>query len=87
LVAGKDQARYGEPIQADADEDDVAELARTGNLQVRVSSGSDALSAIPTDRIEAVNTLLSPLDTKEVPILICVGLNYKSHSKQSPALF
>jgi hypothetical protein len=40
--------KYGEPIIGEADVDNIAELARLGNLEVRVLEGSDALSAKPT---------------------------------------
>jgi len=81
LVTGEDEPRYGEPILSNSDNDDIAELAAAGNLQVKYCEGNDALSATPTDRVETVKKLLGPLEAKEVPIIRCIGLNYKTHSK------
>jgi hypothetical protein len=34
-----------------------------------------------TDEVVTVHKLLGPLTKEDVPILRCVGLNYKTHSK------
>ncbi|EXJ66679.1 5-carboxymethyl-2-hydroxymuconate isomerase [Cladophialophora psammophila CBS 110553] len=75
---GANEVRYGEPILEDPDAD-VASLASTGNLQVRVLEGFDPLKAIPTGQLDTVKELLGPLEPKDVPIIRCVGLNYKTH--------
>lgn len=72
--------KYGEPILSNADSD-VHQLALDGKLEVTVLEGADVLSALPTDRKEAVKTLLGPLTPKGVPYVRCIGLNYKSHSE------
>jgi hypothetical protein len=69
---------YGEP-QVSSDTD-VLQEARDGKLQVKVLEGDSALTATPTDEIQTVRTLLSPLTQQEVPIVRCIGLNYKTHS-------
>ncbi len=73
------EIRYGEPILQSPDED-VASLASSGKLQVRILEGPDPLSAVPTGRIHTVKELLGPLEPKDVPIIRCIGLNYKTHS-------
>lgn len=45
-----------------------------------VYEGSDPFSLQPTARTEAVHRLLGPLAPEHVPIIRCIGLNYKSHS-------
>jgi hypothetical protein len=82
--ADTDKAKYGIPILSNPN-DNIAELARTGHLKVKVCEGSDALSATPTEQVEVVQILLGPLDAREVPIVRCIGLNYKTHSKFQPS--
>jgi len=86
LAEGESKARYGEPILANPGEDDVAELASAGELQVKICEGSDPLSAVPTSKTQTVKTLLGPFEPKDVPIIRCIGLNYKTHSRVSPYL-
>jgi len=78
--------QYGEPILPN-EADDIAELARKGELKVKVCKGSDPLSATPTEQIQTVKTLLGPLEPKDVPIIRCIGLNYKTHSKFSKKIY
>lgn len=80
------EAKYGEPILDSADAD-VAALARDGKLEVNVFSGDDALSAQPTGSKDKVKTLLGPLRPQEVPIIRCIGLNYKTHIKETGRAF
>jgi hypothetical protein len=80
IPAGESKVKYGVPILSGAN-DDVAKLASKGQLKVKVCKGNDALNAIPTEQVETVKTLLGPLDAHEVPIIRCIGLNYKTHSK------
>ena len=74
-------AKYGEPIIGDSSSNDIAYLAREGKLTVHVCDGESALEAKPTSRVEKVERLLGPLVPQEVPIIRCIGLNYKSHSR------
>lgn len=74
-------AKYGEPLLENSSPDDIADLAASGNLWVKVLEGSDALSAKPTENKEKVSKLLGPLAAEEVPIVRCIGLNYKTHSE------
>ena len=78
-VGGSD-VRLGQPIVDDEQSSQVAQLASEGKLEVEVLSGNCALDAVPTGERERVGTLLGPLTAREVPIIRCIGLNYKSHS-------
>ncbi|KIM94686.1 hypothetical protein OIDMADRAFT_34699 [Oidiodendron maius Zn] len=75
---GGDGIRYGEPILSNSTED-IVSLAETSRLQVKVCDGNDPFTAKPTERVETVKKLLGPLDQKEVAIIRCIGLNYKTH--------
>ncbi|KAF2485021.1 hypothetical protein BDY17DRAFT_247386 [Neohortaea acidophila] len=76
------QERYGRPVVSSPD-DDIAALAKAGSLTVQVCEGIDALSARPTDREDRVQRLLGPLRPEEVPIIRCIGLNYKTHIRET----
>lgn len=77
---GDGSVQYGEPIVEGASTD-IAKLARDGKLEVHVCSGEDVFSAKPTAEKKLVKKLLGPLKPDEVPIIRCIGLNYKTHSK------
>lgn len=81
---GGSQIRYGEPILTDSEENAVADLADAGQLKVKVCEGDSPLTAVPTSKIETVGKLFGPLEVKDVPIIRCIGLNYKTHSKPPP---
>jgi len=71
--------KHGEPIvDAKADIDD---LAQKGSLKVKVLEGSDFVSMAPTGQEDEVKELLGPLTPKDVAVIRCTGLNYKTHSK------
>ncbi|KAE8372127.1 hypothetical protein BDV26DRAFT_298145 [Aspergillus bertholletiae] len=70
--------RFGEPIITD-DNEDITSLAIDNRLQVRVCEGNDPFSLQVTSSTETVFQLLGPLEPKHVPIIRCIGLNYKSH--------
>jgi hypothetical protein len=74
-------AKFGEPICED--ETDFGTLAQSGQLQVKVLEGSGPFSLQPTDQVERVHQLLGPLEPNNVPIIRCIGLNYKSHSTRA----
>jgi len=79
---GEAEIRYGEPLlEKDSDVDSIAQLAQDGKLQVKMLEGQDIWNARPTDRVETVGQLLGPLEAETVPIIRCIGLNYKTHSK------
>lgn len=71
--------KYGEPIAAL--DTDITKLAQEGKLQVQQFVGTDPLHLEKTDLVEDVARLYGPLEPKDVPIIRCIGLNYKSHSK------
>lgn len=78
--------RYGEPLLSETQADDIAYLAETGQLQVKVCDGSDPFTNLRvTDQVEGVHRLLGPLAPESVPIIRCIGLNYRSHSAISPS--
>lgn len=75
--------KYGEPLLDDFKDADIATLARDGQLSVRICEGATALDVVPTANVETVQQLLGPLHPAEVPIIRCIGLNYKTHSQFS----
>lgn len=77
---GDGSVQYGEPI-VEGPSTDIAKLARDGKLEVHVCSGEDVFSAKTTSEKRLVKKLLGPLRPEEVPIVRCIGLNYKSHSE------
>ena len=79
---GSADVRYGDPILPEGSTGiNISELASQGKLQVKVLKGADPFSATPCGRTESVKKLLGPLEPRDVPIIRCIGLNYKTHSK------
>ena len=79
--------KYGEPIlpsSSDEKNPDIDALAQQGGLKVKVLAGDNPLLAKPTGEEDEVKQLLGPLTPKDVPIVRCVGLNYRTHSKLRP---
>jgi hypothetical protein len=83
-TSGHGNVQYGEPVVSSSEEFD--DLLKAGKLQVRVCEGSDPFSARPTEQIQTVRTLLGPLRPEDVPIIRCIGLNYKTHSQYEELL-
>lgn len=80
-VSAKDGSiKYGEPIVSDS-KPDIDALAQDGKLKVKVLEGKTFVDAKPTGEEDEVKQLLGPLRPQDVPIVRCVGLNYKTHSK------
>ncbi|WPH00200.1 Hypothetical protein R9X50_00302300 [Acrodontium crateriforme] len=78
-VSAKDgQIHFGEPIVSD-EKADIDQLAREGQLNVKVLEGANFLQAEPTGAEDTVKTLLGPLTPNDVPVIRCTGLNYKTH--------
>ncbi|KAM0708650.1 hypothetical protein Q7P35_005302 [Cladosporium inversicolor] len=78
-VSAKDGSiKYGEPIVSE-DKPDIDALAQKGGLKVKVLEGESFLLAKPTGEEDEVKQLLGPLTPKDVPIVRCVGLNYRTH--------
>lgn len=80
--------RYGDPVLAgDPKAADIDALARAGELEVQVLEGSVKDAGLfglkGTGERDVVGTLLGPLTPADVPIVRCVGLNYKTHSMSS----
>ncbi|CAG8440725.1 13595_t:CDS:10 [Ambispora gerdemannii] len=53
------------------------------DLEARVITGDIFNSCQITDTILPVKKLLSPLSKSQVPIIRCVGLNYRKHAKET----
>ena len=80
-VSAKDgKIRYGEPIVSDS-KPDIDQLAQDGKLEVKILEGANPIEAKPTGEQDSVKQLLGPLTPKDVPIIRCIGLNYKTHSR------
>lgn len=77
--------RYGEPI-LETEDADIAALARDGKLRVNIYEGSGPLSCEATDEEAKVEKLLGPFESKHVPLIYCIGLNYKAHSEAASSL-
>lgn len=75
--------KYGEPILTEGEKNpDIDALALAGGLKVKVLQGENPIVAKPTGEEDEVKKggLLGPLTPKDVPIVRCVGLNYRTHS-------
>ncbi|KAI2623477.1 hypothetical protein GGS26DRAFT_600352 [Hypomontagnella submonticulosa] len=75
-------ALIGEPVDREID---VGKAVRNGEaVQVRVFSGSSVLNpGSPTNAIETISRILSPLSAAEVGTIRCIGLNYANHAKEA----
>ncbi|KAH8548833.1 degradation of aromatic compounds [Umbelopsis sp. PMI_123] len=73
--------RFGEPIVDEATPQlTVDKLFGNGTLQANLIEGDIFSSeAIVTDQVVKVSKLLAPLSREQIPIIKCVGLNYKAH--------
>lgn len=71
--------KYGEPI-VDNETTDIAQLAKDGILEVTQLVGDNPFSLQTTSTTETVYKLFGPFEPKDVPIIRCIGLNYKTHS-------
>ncbi|KAK9449626.1 fumarylacetoacetate hydrolase domain-containing 2 [Limtongia smithiae] len=82
-VSSKDgKVKYGDPVIEDVTAD-IGHLALAGQLEVEVLDGTDPLSALPTGERDIVSVLLGPLVPEDVPVIRCIGLNYKTHILES----
>ncbi|KAJ8606150.1 hypothetical protein MRB53_041157 [Persea americana] len=78
-VSKKDGSiRYGDPI-VEGKNPDIDGLASAGNLKVKVLEGKTPLEAKATGEEDGVAELLGPLTPKDVGIVKCIGINYKTH--------
>ena len=85
IPEGSSDVRYGDPIIPEGSTVlDIGDLANQGKLQVKVLEGADVFSASATGQTETVKKLLGPLEPRDVPIIRCIGLNYKTHSTWRP---
>ncbi|EED14953.1 fumarylacetoacetate hydrolase, putative [Talaromyces stipitatus ATCC 10500] len=86
FVATDGRTLYGEPILLSPDFDLGTTTAEI-KLQAKVIVGSDIYDETGatriTDEVVTVQKLLGPLTQEDVPILRCVGLNYKTHIQET----
>ncbi|KAL6917089.1 hypothetical protein ACHAPO_009354 [Fusarium lateritium] len=72
----------GEPILP-APDFDLGDTTEKDGLKARVIEGDDIYDTTGatrvTDEVVTVKTLLGPLESTDVPIIRCVGLNYATH--------
>jgi 2-keto-4-pentenoate hydratase/2-oxohepta-3-ene-1,7-dioic acid hydratase in catechol pathway len=82
VSASDGTVKYGQPILNSPDVD-VAALAKEGKLEVHVAEGGSPLAAQPGSQKDQVKSLLGPFRVEDVPIIRCIGLNYKTHIKET----
>lgn len=82
VSASDGTVKYGQPI-LDSPDVDVAALAEEGKLEVLVAEGENPLAARPGSQKDQVKSLLGPFRVEDVPIIRCIGLNYKTHIKET----
>lgn len=72
----------GQPVDSNVD---VGAAVRKGEeVKVKVFSGSSVLDAgSPTDKVEVIDRVLSPLTQQEAGTIRCIGLNYKEHAHEA----
>lgn len=72
----------GQPVDSSVD---VGSAVRKGEeVHVKVFSGSSVLEpGSPTDKVEVVDRVLSPLTQQESGTIRCIGLNYKEHAHEA----
>ncbi|KAF3767371.1 hypothetical protein M406DRAFT_355551 [Cryphonectria parasitica EP155] len=76
-----DAVVIGEPLDSNVD---VGAALRLGQeVKVKVFSGSSVLDpGSPTDKVDIIDRVLSPLTEEEVGTIRCIGLNYKGHAQE-----
>ncbi|KAI7876442.1 hypothetical protein K492DRAFT_239737 [Lichtheimia hyalospora FSU 10163] len=85
FVDTNDKTYYGEPI-VPFDNVTVDQLLADGTLEAKVITGDPLTeSAVITDQVVKVAKLLAPLAQTDIPIIKCVGLNYKAHTPEAAA--
>jgi hypothetical protein len=84
FIATDGRTLYGEPILSSPEVDLSTTTAET-KLQAKVNVGSNIYNETGATRVTAevvtAHKLLGLLTNEDVPILRCVGLNYKTHSQ------
>ena len=86
FVATDGRVLRGEPILPTPDFDLGSTTAET-ELKAKVIVGDDIYDTtgktVVSDEVVVVKQLLGPLAQEDVPIIRCIGLNYKKHSMSS----
>lgn len=63
--------------------EDLEELLKAGELQANILEGRNVFSLSPTGKTAKVSQVLGPLVPDDVPLVRCIGLNYRTHSESS----
>ncbi|KAI0544193.1 hypothetical protein F4679DRAFT_565917 [Xylaria curta] len=86
FVATDDRIYRGEPIMPDPDYD-LGQTTEETKLRAKIITGDDIYdttgATMVTDEIMVVKKLLGPVSAHDVPILRCIGFNYRHHIKES----
>ncbi|CUM56985.1 unnamed protein product [Debaryomyces tyrocola] len=70
----------GDAIVSDSDYDIGKQFAEGKTIKARVVIGSNIFTdAKVTDEVLEVKKLLGPLTAEDVPVVKCIGMNYKEH--------
>lgn len=79
FVGENGKETFGEPVVKDASE--VNELLQKNDLWAYEYQGSSAVNTSSKGEKVRVKSLLDLFRPEDVPIVRCIGLNYKEHSK------
>lgn len=74
---------YGQP-ESTGDTQDLQSEVKQGNVTARIISAPNGIFGTDvsvTPQTVKVKELLPPLSRNDVPIIRCIGLNYKKHSE------
>ncbi|KAF2086372.1 fumarylacetoacetate hydrolase [Saccharata proteae CBS 121410] len=82
FVAREDGQTHLGQVDAKACPDVGLAMFEKKPLQARLISGT-AFDGVVTERTMGVERLLSPLSMEEVPLIRCLGLNYRDHAKEA----
>lgn len=80
------KVHYGEPFVDGKVTATTEDLLQRSSLKAKCYSGSSPFSLGATDQVADVKKILPLLDSDDVPIIKCIGLNYTKHSKLPPLL-
>jgi hypothetical protein len=70
---------FGDPCVSSAEE--LTANLEAGSLLAKQLEGHSPFHLVATDKEVPVKRLLGVLTADDVPIVKCIGLNYKAHSK------
>ncbi|RSL90138.1 hypothetical protein CEP52_014686, partial [Fusarium oligoseptatum] len=82
FVAVEDGNTYSGQVDSEAYPDVGLAAWKGEKMPVNVLSGSWE-DGVVTDQILHVSNLLSPIPSTQVPIVLCMGLNYRDHAAEA----